>query len=137
MADLNLENLRLLKAFFDAGAPHYHFDMTLPYGDPKSPEVREYVNTVMPNECGSAGCIAGAAYQLFSEDPILFTHVRVQNWQEVGSTALKLLGLTEDYATDGYFHELFDPELAPKGCTPAQASKAISRVMKGKKPWKK
>jgi hypothetical protein len=129
---MNLENMQTLKAFFDDGAPHFHLDMTLPLGDPKSLAIQTYADEPIPADCGSAGCIAGAAYMLL--DPFHSLDLGLESqWDIIGPKALKLLGLPEE--DEFYQHPLFSSELAPEGCTAEQASQAIQNVIDGKEPW--
>lgn len=130
---MNEENLRKLKAFFDDGAPHFHLDMRVPFGAADRSDMTRYINSPVPENCGSAGCIAGAAYMLFEESPDPHMHL-VDQWDTVCPKALRHLGLPNE--GDEFFgHPLFDQNLAPEGCTAQQAAAAIENVLKGEFPW--
>lgn len=130
----NIENLTILKKFFDDGAPHYHLDMNIPFGESSDPEIIHYAKDPIPQTCGSAGCIAGAAYMLLHPSPDRQIPLEFQ-WQVIGSTALDLLDLPHSADDEFYYHDLFNPHLAPDRCTAEDASKAIQNVIDGKAPW--
>lgn len=130
---MNLENMQKLKAFFDAGAPHFHLDMNLPFGDAKLPEIIRFADEPIPETCGTAGCIGGAAYMLLSPNPEKDLDLGVQ-WYIIGPKALALLDLP-DVGDSYYGHPLFNNNLSPRGCTASQASIAIQNVIDGKEPW--
>lgn len=137
--------------FFDQGAPHFDFGMD------RGLVVSTYHASEVPNTCGSAGCIAGAAFVMWlktlepsyraeivkkaaktadlldpKEDPTVeFDYTMVRDG------ALEFLGL-ELTQHDGYMqfgHPLFSPGLAPRKCTAADAAEALRRTFDGKTPW--
>ena len=130
---MNIENLTILREWFLAGAPHYYLNMNLPYGNPADPEVVEYVDKPIPNSCGSAGCIAGAAYHLLEERPD--KHIPLEDqWDVIRPKAMELLDLPEK--GDPFFgHSLFNSDICPDDVTPEMAAEAIQNVIDGKDPW--
>lgn len=139
---MNIENLKKLKAFFDAGAPHFHFNMTMPLISDIEFAIKRYHDEEIPSTCGSAGCIAGAAAQMAGANTKGIGLDEM--WIDVTRPeALKFCGFPEPYedrdapyAHDAFFgHDLFDPDLAPFNCTPQQAAQAIQNVIDGRAPW--
>ncbi len=138
----NIENLKRLKGWLEAGAPHASFNMheglivTTDDADP---------------ECGTVCCIAGAAKLMaHAKEGEVFPPLKKQVeltmsggawWDEVRDEALRFLGL-EHQATPHpnggpkwYGHPLFSTDLAPAKCTPKQAAQAVQNVIDGKEPW--
>lgn len=146
-------NRKNLIDFFDQGAPHYDFGMS------RGLVVSTYHAEEVPQTCGTAGCIAGAAFIMWlktlepkhradvlkraattartldpKEDPTVeFDYTMVRDG------ALEFLGL-ELTQHDGWMqfgHPLFSPGLAPAMCTAAQAAEALRRTFDGEAPWPK
>lgn len=146
---MNLENLEKIARWLEAGAPHVIFDMehsvTHPADVASDLELSEAEYLAQQNEssrCGTVCCIAGAVYlmkrapegQLFPSPEMQFAiEETVKYWPGVYQEALGYLGL--EFSNVEMGHDLFDPDLAPKNCTPAQAAEAVRRVMKGEAPW--
>jgi hypothetical protein len=57
-----------------------------------------------------------------------------EGWETVADLAAEHLGLPTD-EDDFYRHDLFNPNIAPWGCTPQRAAVAVRNVMKGLEPW--
>lgn len=150
--DLVVEvNRRKLIDFFDAGAPHFEFDMR------RGLVVKTFHAHEVPSTCGSAGCIAGAAFTMWLQtiDPAHRAEVVEKgatlpqadepghpdpgveyDYNVVTDGALEFLGLPRT-AHEGmqFGHPLFSPLLAPPGCTAADAAEALRRTFKGEYPW--
>ena len=143
-------NRRKLIDFFDEGAPHYTIDMD------RGLVTETYDFGQVPSTCGSAGCIAGAAFTMWLQtiDPArrATTVKRAQitqshdsdedpqfeyDYQTVRDGALEFLGLplTDHAGPLQYGHPLFSSEMAPRGCTAADAARALRRTFEGKDPW--
>lgn len=161
---MNIDNANILLSWLRAGAPHAQLDMTHSVIEPQrwlenEKEYNEHspdmVESVSRPDCGTVCCIAGAADQLrlgggvFPKIAIYdreLTYGGSKSWDLVGENALDWLGLervTEENCLktwgveydDSMFHPLFDPILAPEGCTPGQAADALERLMQGEFPW--
>lgn len=146
---MHVENLLELKAWLDDGAPHVVFDMdtgVLPVKYAKRSveqqrgvhskgvkSIKRQMKTKGIGACGTACCIAGYAYILAVGEKKACAE---SEWYRISSKALEYLGLP--YGCTEYGHDLFSPDLAPKGCTPAQASKAVQNVIDNPNvnPWK-
>lgn len=100
-----------LLAWLDAGCPHYMFDMNwgLAVITEPGPETQP--------TCGTACCIGGYVAEQMGLNPL---ENQSAPWDRIQDLALDALELPH---IDNYFgHPLFDPELAPQGCTPTQAA---------------
>jgi len=132
---MNLENMTKLRDWLAAGAPHVRFDMDIGViiEEPKG-----------LGDCGTVCCIAGAAALMSVNGGVIVKdyddvadelHVEggEAEWVKVEHVARHWLQLLENNWAFG--HDLFDPQLAPDDCTPAQAADAVTRVMNGEEPW--
>lgn len=148
---MNIDNMQRLLAFYEAGAPHFDLVMNRPL------VATTFHNELIPQLCGSAGCIAGSAFamaladlpereaakiathNIYSKDLHLNGRDAVSyTWAKVQPMALDFLGLEYPDNGDGEdigMHPLFDQVLAPQDCTARQAAQAIRNVMDGKEPW--
>jgi hypothetical protein len=144
---MNLKNLELLAEWLEAGAPHMVFDMKVGLADLQSDEsvydatscydVGEYLENrgISNNTCRTAGCMAGAAVMLSNAEnrgnwpgeSVEAKLLKNLGWKATQREALQWLGLESE--------DLFDMNLSPQNCTPAQAAVAVRNVMNGKEPW--
>jgi len=149
-------NRQKLIDFFDKGAPHFEFNMD------RGLVVTLHHASEVPNLCGSAGCIAGAAFTMWLKtlEPSLRAEIvkkgvkrgdeittdseddpepQVEyDYHMVRDGALEFLGLSLDEDRGGHFgHPLFSPYLAPQGCTATDAATALRRTFDGLTPWQK
>jgi hypothetical protein len=135
---MNVERLTAMKAFFDAGAPHYAFNVNVGYSDlTKETEsntiLKEYFDDAIPSDCGSAGCIAGLAYERSCREDGEAPEIE-PGWILVRDAAMEYLDLHSKEETF-FGHDLFSIYEAPKDCTAPQAAQAIQNVIEGKAPW--
>jgi len=132
---MNIENMTKLRDWLAAGAPHVRFDMDTGVTIEEGSGV---------GDCGTVCCIAGAAALMSVNGGVIVKdyddvanelHVEggEADWFKVEYAARHWLELPDNNGR--YGHDLFDPELAPDGCTPAQAAEAVTRVMNGEQPW--
>ena len=145
-------NRRQLIDFFDNGAPHFEFDMN------RGLVVTLHHASEVPSTCGTAGCIAGAAFTMWLQtlEPARRKEVAAQakkygdeitcndaddpnppveyDYGLVRDGALEFLGLERDHATH-FGHPLFNMELAPRRATAADAAMALRRTFNGRAPW--
>jgi hypothetical protein len=136
-----LPNLVALAEWFEAGAPGWTFDMRrgleIPLDD---------LNRPIENDCGTTGCIAGAAFAMslaamtpierarqFRKHHIHPTDGREYLFDGVAYAAADWLGLEVD-PNAWYKHDLFDPHGLCR-VTPADAARAIRNVIAGVDPW--
>lgn len=140
--------------FFDKGAPHFEFNMD------RGLVVTLHHASEVPSTCGSAGCIAGAAFTMWLQtlEPTLRAEIVKKgvkrgdeittdsedepepqieyDYHMVRDGALEFLGLELNEREGHHFgHPLFSPGLAPRGCTAADAAEALRRTFKGETPW--
>lgn len=136
---MNIEKMIRLKEWFDNGAPHFLFDMDVPYATGENPEElaeammnqtdEYYDDKEIPQTCGSAGCIAGAAVHLFGS----MEQKSDISWPNIRDSAADHLDLP--CGDEFYHHDLFNPYITPSGVTAKMASEAIQRVIDGKEAW--
>lgn len=131
-----LKNFKPLLDWLDAGCPHIAFSMEYslnPLEDVEDDyDLGDYFadrDQPPPPDCGSVCCIAGFVYQSVTGD------LNERYWSEIQAVAAKHLGLTQDEPTKFFEYNLFNPDLSPPHCTPAEAAAAVRRVMKGEAPW--
>lgn len=137
-----LLNLAKLADWFEAGAEHWTLDMKRGCTIARD----TYSDKPIPETCGTAGCIAGAAFSLavHEMDPFdrrrLFARATPKDdtqdefaFDDVRKVALDWLGLEDDKSW--YGHPLFSSDKAPEGVTATQAAAAIRRVIAGQDPW--
>ncbi len=158
---MNIENLKQLKDWLMAGAPHVILNMNvgiLDIDDVHTISLDAEKENFLQNQvasksdCGTICCIAGAAHMMsHAEDGEIFPSITKQNdilltkgtWGATRDAALSWLGLERQYFTPsedvflaGHFgHKLFENDLAPANCTPHQAAQAVQNVIDGKEPW--
>jgi hypothetical protein len=139
-------NRQKLIDFFDQGAPHYRFDMG------SGLKVDVYHSAEIPTTCGTAGCIAGAAFTMWlqsiepekrkrtvhqaaiSADWSLDEDDTVEyDWDLILNGALEFLGL-EKVSEDHCGHPLFNFALGYKA-TASDAAAALRRTFAGQDPW--
>lgn len=158
---MNIENLKQLKDWLMAGAPHAILSMDIGISDLDHlyiAELGEEENEFIQNQklqkpdCGTVCCIAGAAQMMsHAEGGEIFPSIMKQNeiletsdsWLVTRDEALAWLGLEAQlfYSDDLHFrqdhfgHKLFSNRLAPDNCTPHQAAQAVQNVIDGKEPW--
>ena len=157
MTTLNIPNLTKLAEWLEAGAPHAYFSMKIGVCPPTDKDVawssgRRYTFEKLfkdspelnKPDCGTVCCIAGAAHLMSeAEEGQLFPSLEEQltfrpSWDNTAEAALDYLGLTRRPLSEIDYHrahDLFDMDLAPANCTPAQAAVAVRRVMAGEEPW--
>jgi hypothetical protein len=137
-----LPNLVRLAEFMDAGAPEWNFDMLT--GAMK--KFDRYSGKPVPTECGTAGCIAGAAFSMALGDMTpqeRYKTLRAAANQSENEFAFKVvaqvacdwLGLT--YEEDACAHNpLFMIAGHNARATPEQAAIAIRNTIAGEAdPW--
>lgn len=153
---MNLENLEKLAQWLEAGAPEAVFSMNVGLAPADQDTIDTETAYVSINHmitetgqtgkgaCGSVCCIAGASALMSMNDDNpdgLFPSFKRQSeihrtrggWGHNKREALYFLGLDNNDCHFG--HDLFDSDLAPDNCTPAQAAVAVRKVMAGKEPW--
>lgn len=130
---MKTENLTQLAEWLEDGAPHIVFSMSygiLPIedldGDYPEFEIERDEKGLGP--CGTVCCIAGYAAKKLGDVTSTDDH-----WPEIRDSALEVLGLPDDQ--DFFGHDLFNPHLAPRNCTPQRAAQAVRNVIGGLAPW--
>lgn len=158
---MNIENLKQLKDWLLAGAPHAILSMdvgiieldNLYVADPSGEESDFIQNQINSKpHCGTVCCIAGAAQMMsHADESEVFPSIQKQNeiletsdsWPFTRDEALAWLGLEAQqfassdphFSQDHFGHKLFSNLLAPTNCTPHQAAQAVQNVIDGKEPW--
>lgn len=141
---MNRDNMQRVLEFYEAGCEGYTFDI--------GSGLAWRGDTVVPQLCGSAGCIAGTAFVMWLSDQPeqAVTGIAARStlmsqavddglcqyifgWGPIRHRALAFLGLPDNDRAMG--HALFDMMQAPRECTVSQAAQAIRNVMDGKDPW--
>lgn len=145
---INVENCNAILDWLDLGAPHAVFDMeisSLPVSqvcfdedDEEDLEKKgvfyEQVETKGIGSCGTACCIAGAAYGMMKGDiSKTYGGPGGVTWQEMSEAAGEWLGVP--FNNDFYYNDLFENTRISKNATPADAAAALRRVMVGDDAW--
>jgi hypothetical protein len=157
---MHIPHLTQLAEWLEAGAPHAYFSMELGVCAATDSGVADATSDystlgsllrrtdeMLKPDCGTVCCIAGAAHLMSVAEPgEIFPSLKRQqallkdaegDWAATRDAALEFLGLSlhGDLMAQYKGHPLFDDELAPDPCSPAQAAAAVRRVIAGKAPW--
>ena len=149
MINRTLRNERLteLAEFFEAGAPHFKFDITTGF-EYKGGDIHQ----ALDGECQTAGCIAGFVFPkavadldpaaieagaVLGDEPDDGTGEWYQaDWFYVKGEAQRYLGLTDDEAYD-LFMGYRQVHIPGGRVTPREAANAVRNVMAGRPAWKR
>jgi hypothetical protein len=151
--NMKVDRVQELIDFFEAGAPHFEFNMKHGFVYKPGDE-----HSTLSNHCGAAGCIAGFAFMMATKEmaseqysDIIAKMKDAANTEDrhdeveldydmVRSIARDYLGLSREPLSEIIGDRevrVFDPppEVSRENITPKDAAEALRKLLRNEDPW--